>query len=234
MPLGRHVEAELLERDPDRVDAALLAEHDAAFGADDVRGVRLDRRRVVELGRDGARLPREERLARDRLPRRERLFCSLLRRAARERAPASGRAVWGYLESASSARATSKRSASPCLLPHAVHEALHPGRARLHGGDRGRRPRARSRRARASAPGCNRAGRGARETRNAAASGVAIPSVSTTTTSARPGLDRRLVGAVGRSRGRRGRSRRRRRRRDPLPVSNLSSAMYLLEHRLAR
>src|SRR5437588_388117 len=43
------LEAELLELDPDRVQAALLAEHDPPRRADQLRGVRLDRRRVVEL-----------------------------------------------------------------------------------------------------------------------------------------------------------------------------------------
>src|SRR5690349_12899086 len=42
------IEAELLRLDPDRVDAALLAEHDAPLRRDDVGGVRLDRRRIVE------------------------------------------------------------------------------------------------------------------------------------------------------------------------------------------
>src|SRR5262249_31451320 len=46
--LLRDVEPELLDLDPDRVEAALLAEDDRSLGADQLRGVRLDRRRVVE------------------------------------------------------------------------------------------------------------------------------------------------------------------------------------------
>src|SRR6185312_17249162 len=63
-----HVEAEALDGDPDRVDPALLAEHDGALGADQFGRVRLDRRRVVELARDRAALAAEEVLADDRLP----------------------------------------------------------------------------------------------------------------------------------------------------------------------
>src|SRR5205814_7521391 len=43
-----HGEAELLDLDPDRVEPALLAEHDRPLGADEVGGVRLDGGRVVE------------------------------------------------------------------------------------------------------------------------------------------------------------------------------------------
>src|SRR5215468_7468757 len=63
------VETELLDLDPDRVEPALLAEHDRALGTDQLRGVRLDRRRVVELRGDRARLTAEQRLTRQRLPR---------------------------------------------------------------------------------------------------------------------------------------------------------------------
>src|SRR5918996_6547411 len=65
------VEPELGRLDPDRVDAALLAEHDRALGRDELRGVRLDRGRVVELARDRSALAAEERLADKRLPRLE-------------------------------------------------------------------------------------------------------------------------------------------------------------------
>src|SRR5581483_2097672 len=51
----------------------LLAEHDPALGGDERRRVRLDRRRIVELRRDGARLAAEERVAGDGLPRLERV-----------------------------------------------------------------------------------------------------------------------------------------------------------------
>src|SRR6187431_312954 len=50
------VEAELGDLDPDRVESALLAEHDPPFRADELGGVGLDRRRVVELCGNRARL----------------------------------------------------------------------------------------------------------------------------------------------------------------------------------
>ena len=59
-----HVEAELLGLDPDRVEAALLAEHDRARRGDELGRVGLDRRRVVELARDGAALAAVERARR--------------------------------------------------------------------------------------------------------------------------------------------------------------------------
>src|SRR5205814_8203461 len=65
------LEAELVRLDPDRVEPALLAQHDSALGADEVGRVRLDRRRVVELACDRAALADEEILADDRLPRLE-------------------------------------------------------------------------------------------------------------------------------------------------------------------
>src|SRR5207247_2981830 len=43
------------------------AENDAPLGGNDIRGVRLDRRRIVELARDGTRLPTEQVLADDGL-----------------------------------------------------------------------------------------------------------------------------------------------------------------------
>src|SRR5881409_3060380 len=49
--LLRDIEAELGHFDPDRVEPALLAEHDPALGADELGRVRLDRGRVVELRR---------------------------------------------------------------------------------------------------------------------------------------------------------------------------------------
>src|SRR6478609_7507220 len=42
------VEPELVGLDPDRVEPALLAQHDPALGVDQLGGVRLDRRGVVE------------------------------------------------------------------------------------------------------------------------------------------------------------------------------------------
>src|SRR5262249_10601665 len=63
-----NVEPQLVRLDPDRVEPALLAEHDRAAGRDELRRVGLDRRRVVELARDGARLAPVEGVAGDRLP----------------------------------------------------------------------------------------------------------------------------------------------------------------------
>src|SRR5205823_8616113 len=65
------IEPELGRLDPDRVEDALFSQDDAALGADELRGVRLDRRWVVELARDRTALAAEERLARDGLPRLE-------------------------------------------------------------------------------------------------------------------------------------------------------------------
>src|SRR5204863_7060489 len=76
--LLRDVEAELLRLDPDRVEAALLAEHDRAVGRDELGGVRLDRRWVVELGGDRTRFAAEEGVAGERLPRREAVAGELL------------------------------------------------------------------------------------------------------------------------------------------------------------
>src|SRR5262245_46456916 len=77
-----HVQAELGNLDPDRVETALLAEHDSPLGADELRRVRLGRGRVVELGGAGARLPREEVVSGHRLPGRERCPRELLHEAA--------------------------------------------------------------------------------------------------------------------------------------------------------
>src|SRR4051794_20104403 len=63
------VEPELLRLDPDRVDPALLAEHDSSPSRDDVGRVRLDRLRVVELACNRTRLPSEEIVADERLGR---------------------------------------------------------------------------------------------------------------------------------------------------------------------
>src|SRR5207248_1207570 len=61
--LFRDVEPQLVRLDADRVEPALLAEHDRALSADELRRVRLDRRRVVELRGDGSRLTAVERVA---------------------------------------------------------------------------------------------------------------------------------------------------------------------------
>src|SRR5438270_675153 len=70
-PRLRHVEAELVCLDADRVEAALLAEDDRALGRHELRRVRLDRRRVVELAGHGAGLAPVEGVPGDRLPRLE-------------------------------------------------------------------------------------------------------------------------------------------------------------------
>src|SRR5262249_33400882 len=54
------LEPQLCRLDPDRVDAALLAEDDPALRGHDVGGIRLDRRRVVELACDRTRLAAEQ------------------------------------------------------------------------------------------------------------------------------------------------------------------------------
>ena len=112
-----NVEAELGALDPDRVEAGLLAEHERAVGADEVGRVRLDRRRVVELRRDGARLAAEERLADERLPRLELVARQLAhaRETPRARGRAAGSCSTPY--SAPSASATSGRLALPARSP---------------------------------------------------------------------------------------------------------------------
>src|SRR6185437_7495879 len=65
------VEPELFRFDPDRVDPALLAEDDAPLGGDELGGVRLDRRRVMELAGHRARFAAEEVVADERLERLE-------------------------------------------------------------------------------------------------------------------------------------------------------------------
>src|SRR5262245_24052214 len=66
--LLRNVEPEVRDLDPDRVQPALLPEHDPPLRADELGRVRLDRRRIVELGCDRSRLPREEVVPRHGLP----------------------------------------------------------------------------------------------------------------------------------------------------------------------
>src|SRR6187431_494694 len=133
-----HVEPELADLDTDRVQPALLAEHDPALGPDELRRVRLDRGRVVELRGDGAGLPDEEVLAGDRLPGRQRRAGELLHEAG-ERA--------GLLDAKARRDAVERLEREGDLdevgvagaLPHPVHRPLDPGRAGLHRCDRGRR-----------------------------------------------------------------------------------------------
>src|SRR6266404_4081666 len=76
--LFRNVEPELLRLDADRVQPALLPQHDAALRRDELRRVRLDRRWIVELRCDRAGLAAKKRLARHRLPRLELVAGELL------------------------------------------------------------------------------------------------------------------------------------------------------------
>src|SRR5688572_15210509 len=77
-----HVETELGDLDPDRVEAALLAEDDPALGAHEIGGVGLDRRRVLELRGDCAGLPREQVVSGHGLPGRELRSSELLHERA--------------------------------------------------------------------------------------------------------------------------------------------------------
>ena len=133
--LLRQVEPEPLGRDPHRVDAALLAEHDPARCTDELRAVRLDRRGIVELRRHRPRLAREQRVARDRFPRRKRSAGALLhevRERPRLREIEPGRNPVERLQ----CKSDLDQVGVPCPLPHAVDRALHPGRAGLHRRDR--------------------------------------------------------------------------------------------------
>ena len=65
-----HLEPQALGGDADRVEAALLAEHEPALGTDELAAVGLDRLRIVELGRDRTGLTREEGVAGHCFPRR--------------------------------------------------------------------------------------------------------------------------------------------------------------------
>src|SRR6188472_739061 len=131
------VEPELLGLDPDRVEPTLLAEHDPALGADELGGVRLDRRWVVELARHCAALTPEERLARDRLPRLERVARQL---------PHPLRDLAHSLEAQVRVDAVERMERESDLaevrvaraLPHAVDRAVHPASAGTHRRHRGR------------------------------------------------------------------------------------------------
>src|SRR4051812_14382573 len=133
-PLLGHVEAELLELDPDRVEPTLLAEDDAALGADELGGVRLDRRRVVELRRNGARLATEERLAGERLPRREPVARQLLYARRGLANPVEAQTGLDAVKSAERERDLAQVGVS-CALAHPVDRAVDPGGSRPHRGD---------------------------------------------------------------------------------------------------
>src|ERR671923_924453 len=137
-PTIRSVEADLGELDPDRVEAALLPEHDLARGAHEAGRVGLDRGRVVELARDGAALAREEVIAHQRLPRLERV-AGEIPDAPRDLAHAvEPQPRLDSVEAVQRQRDLGEVRVSGALA-HAVDRPVDPGRARPHGGDRGRR-----------------------------------------------------------------------------------------------
>src|SRR5581483_9495442 len=132
----RHVEPELVRLDPDRVDAALLSEHDRALGRDEARRVRLDRGRVVELRRDRAGLPAEERLAGDGLPRLERIAGERTHTLGDVADPLEAEVRLDAVERAQRHRHLAEVRVAGAFA-HPVDRSLYPGRARADGGDGG-------------------------------------------------------------------------------------------------
>src|SRR5437867_5743779 len=126
------IDAQLLALDADRVEPRLLAEDDRAFCPDEVGRVRLDRRRVVELGRDGTGLAAEERLAGERLPRLQLVAGELAHTCAH-----LAYALELQIRANAVERLERKRDLAeiriPGALAHAVDRSLHPRRAGLHG-----------------------------------------------------------------------------------------------------
>src|SRR5690348_104452 len=124
----REIEPELVRLDADRVEPALLAEHDRPLRLHELARVGLDRRRVVELRGDRPRLAAEERVARDRLPRLE-LVAGQLLHASRHLADA----VEAEVRLHAVQRAEGQRDLAEVrvarALAHAVDRPLHPGRA---------------------------------------------------------------------------------------------------------
>src|SRR3954451_4110061 len=135
-PLLGHVETELLHLDPDRVEAALLAEHDRALGADELGGVRLDGRGVVELRRDCARLAAEQCLAGERLPRRECVSRQLLHSGGGLADPVEAKAGLDAVPRAQRDRDLAEVG-GPGALAHPVDRAVDPRRPGARGRDRG-------------------------------------------------------------------------------------------------
>src|SRR4051794_8609833 len=131
----RQLHAEFLGLDPDRVEPALLAEDDAALGGDELGRIWLDRRRVVELRRDGARLSPEERLAGDRLPRLERVAGKLLHTPRHLANPVELEVRLDAVQRAERQRRLGEIRV-PGALAHAVDRPLHPLRAGAHRRDR--------------------------------------------------------------------------------------------------
>src|SRR6266404_1023264 len=136
--LFRNVEPELLRLDADRVQPALLPQHDAALRRDELRRVRLDRRWIVELRCDRAGLAAKKRLARHRLPRLE-LVAGELLHARRHVAHALELQVrLDTVERAQRERELAEVRVAGALS-HAVDRPLDPRRTRAHRCHGGRR-----------------------------------------------------------------------------------------------
>src|SRR5919201_881150 len=138
LPVRVDVEAELGALDPDRVEAALLAEHDLALGADQVGGERLDRGRVVELACDGAALAHEQVLAYERLPRLE-LVAGQRADARRDLAQAVEAEIGADAVEGAQRERHLAEVRVPGALAHAVDRPVDPARAGAGGGDGGGR-----------------------------------------------------------------------------------------------
>src|SRR5205807_8743110 len=110
---------------------------EAALRADELRRIRLDRGRIVELRRNGARLAAEERVPGHRLPRLE-LVPGQLLHACRDVAYAAEVEVGlDAVQRAQRERDLAEvRVTGP--LPHAVDGSVHPACACTDGGDRRR------------------------------------------------------------------------------------------------
>src|SRR5487761_1441804 len=127
---GEELRAALLRH----VEPALLAEHEAALGADKGGRIRLDRRWIVELRRDRARLAPEERPAGDRLPRLERIAGQFLH-AGRDVTDAREVEVGLHaVERAQRERDLAEVRVARAFA-HAVDRAVHPRRTGADGCD---------------------------------------------------------------------------------------------------
>ena len=137
-PLLGQVEPELLRLDANRVEPALLAEHDRAFRGDELGRVRLDRLRVVELRGDRPGLAPVQRLAGQRLPRLE-LVAGQLAHARRHLADAIEPQVrLDAVERPQRQRDLAEVRVAGALA-HAVDRPVHVRSAGAHRGDRRRR-----------------------------------------------------------------------------------------------
>src|SRR5215210_4198189 len=134
-PFLGHVEPELVGLDPDRVEPALLAEHDPALGANELGGVRLDRGRIVELTRDGAAFAAEERFAGDRLPGLERIARELTHPLRNLAHALEAEVRLDAVERPQRQRHLPEVRVAGSLA-HAVDRGLHPPRSRPHRGNR--------------------------------------------------------------------------------------------------